>query len=409
MYRLTYYHQMLSRRSGDRSVRDQYDEDRYADRLRSLKQITVWLVLFYFSYTLVDIHLLDDITWRSILMRSLIVGPAAAALWFYYTRPASIRRKELAATLVSCLGCVVWCGVLIGSNDHNVLNYFYAGLVFILVLTIVITPPFEYSLYASLFVFACLYATIWFLQGVTSAYVLNHVSLGVPVLVLSLMANYRFCAESLRLYLENLRVEQLRGELALRNAELERLSSLDPLTGLANRRALAYHEEKLAKRQGSPLKAAVILVDIDHFKEYNDHYGHGEGDSCLRAVANAIKGACAPSDVVCRYGGEEFLVLQYDEEAPNGDDVMAQKALIKAETIRQRIAELDIAHRTTQAGRVTASLGVCCATLDQRTTLKTLTRCADEALYHAKQQGRNRACQRRYAQAPVTLPNDACS
>lgn len=388
MYRLTSYHRQLSQRMGDLSIRDQYDMDRHVERLRSLRQITVWLAFFYFSYTLVDIYLLDDIIWRSILLRGLIVGPTTVALFFYYSRPASIRHKELAATFQASLGCVVWCLVLIGSKDTDVLNYFYAGLVFILVLTIVVTPPFEYSFYASLFVFACLYITVWFLEGVTPSYVLHHLSLGVPVMVLSLMANYRFSSESLRLYLENLRVNQLRAELAARNTELERLSHLDPLTGLANRRALARQEEMLMQHTGAPLEAAVIIVDVDHFKDYNDHYGHSEGDNCLRAVAGAIKGACASGDVVCRYGGEEFLILHYGEAITLGE-VTAQ-----AERIRERIAALAIAHQPTEAGKVTASLGVCFGTLDEQTTLKTLTRYADQALYEAKKNGRNQVCQR---------------
>ncbi|MFI0472112.1 GGDEF domain-containing protein [Halomonas sp. HMF6819] len=394
VYRLTSYYKALSQRAGDLTVRDHYDNYRHDERLRSLKLVTVWLAFFYFSYTLVDIYLLTDVTWRSILLRGLLVGPTTVALMLYYDRPGSIRLKELAGTCQACLGCVAWCLVIVGSSDPSVLDYFYAGLVFILVLTIVFTPPFEYSVYGSLFVFACLYSTVWFLEGVTTQYVVRNLSVGVPVLVLSLMANYRFSSESLRLYMENLHVERLRGELTERNVELERLSHLDPLTGLANRRALARQEKKLAQRGASLEKATVIVVDVDHFKDYNDHYGHGEGDSALREVADAIKSACAPKDVVCRYGGEEFLVLRYGEASCHDN------ALAVAEHIRERVAERRIPHRGVPADKVTVSVGVCSGMLGSGTTLKELTRCADQALYDAKQQGRNRVCRREYSTQP---------
>lgn len=140
MYRFSVYYQQLSQRLGNVTVRDLYDSDRHDERLRSLKRITVWLATFYFSYTLVDINLLPDITLRSVLLRGLIVGPPTIMLFAYYQRSVSIRRKELAGVCQACLGTLVWCAVLLGSNDPNVLNYFYAGLVFFLVLTIVITP-----------------------------------------------------------------------------------------------------------------------------------------------------------------------------------------------------------------------------------------------------------------------------
>lgn len=383
MYRLSYY-QQLSERIGATTVRDQYDIDRHDERLRSLKLLTTLLAIFYFSYTLVDIYLLPDVTARSILLRGLIVGPPTAMLFAYYKRPVSIRRKELAGVLVGCLGTVVWCAVLLGSENPNVLSYFYAGLVFIMVLTIVLTPPFEYSLYGSLFVFVCLYATIGFLAGADSDYVLNHLALSVPVLVLTLMANYRFSAESLRLYLENVSVERLREELAARNAELERISHIDPLTGLSNRRVLARHTTELQQHCSTPIHLTVILVDVDYFKTFNDYYGHSEGDSCLRAVAGAIGAACDEDDVVCRFGGEEFLILRTESS------LKAHSGLNLAENIRRKVANLAIPHQPTLEGKVTVSIGLCAGPFDPKTELNSLIKSADIALYAAKREGRNR-------------------
>jgi len=383
VFRLSYY-QQLSQHIGSMTVRQKYDIDRHDVRLRSLHLHTSLLALFYFSYTLVDIFLLPDVAFRSVLLRALIVGPPTVMLFAYYKRPVSIRRKELAAVLVVCLATVAWCAVLIGSENPHVLGYFYAGLVFLMVLTIVLIPPFEYSLYGSLFVFACLYATIGFLAGTDRGYVMNHLALSVPVLVLTLIANYRFCAESLRLYLENVSVETLREELAARNAELERISHVDPLTGLANRRALDRHAAELQRQPPRQSYLAVIIVDVDYFKTFNDCYGHAEGDRCLRAVARAIRTACDADDVVCRFGGEEFLILR-SEYSPR-----PRCALALAENIRYKVASLAIPHQPTQEGKVTVSVGVCSGPFDPEAELERLIKTADIALYEAKREGRNR-------------------
>lgn len=383
MFRLSYY-QQLSQRIGTMTVRQKYDIDRHNVRLRSLHLHTSLLALFYFSYTLVDIFLLPDVAVRSVLLRALIIGPPTAMLFAYYKRPVSIRRKELAAVLVVCLATVVWCAVLLGSKNPHVLGYFYAGLVFLMVLTIVLIPPFEYGLYGSLFVFACLYVTVGFLAGANSSYVMNHLALSVPVLVLTLLANYRFCAESLRLYLENVSVEAPREELAERNAELERISHVDPLTGLANRRALDRHAAALQQQPPRQSYLAVIIVDVDYFKSFNDYYGHAEGDRCLRAVASAIRTACDSDDVACRFGGEEFLVL-HSEHSPQ-----PRCALALAENIRHQVASLAIPHQPTKEGKVTVSVGVCAGPFDPQTELEKLIKAADVALYEAKREGRNR-------------------
>ncbi|SDN78064.1 GGDEF domain-containing protein [Vreelandella arcis] len=384
MYRLTPYYRQLSQPAGDSTVRQQYDLDRHDERLRSLKRVCAWLALFYFTYTLVDIYLLPEAAWRSIVLRFGLVGPPTLLLFAYFKRPVSIRRKELAAVCQGCLGTLVWCMILISANTPDVLNYYYAGLVFILVLTIVATPPFEQSLYGTLFVFATLYITIWFLPEVTLHYILLHLSVGIPILVLSLMANYRFSAESLRLYLEKNSVDALRQELAKRNTELERISYIDPLTGLANRRVLARHADELHKKIEPNQIITIIIADVDHFKAFNDYYGHAEGDSCLRAVAKAISAACDKEDVVCRFGGEEFLVLR-SEHSPQMDS-----AIDTAENIRQAVADLAIPHQAAQEGKVTLSIGVCTGPLDPGVGLNSLINAADVALYAAKREGRNR-------------------
>jgi diguanylate cyclase (GGDEF)-like protein len=185
-------------------------------------------------------------------------------------------------------------------------------------------------------------------------------------------------------------------KLADANLELERLSSLDGLTGLTNRRRfdeLYVHEWKRAIRVGSNLSA--VLIDIDHFKAYNDRYGHPAGDECLRRVASALRETAArPGDSVARYGGEEFVAVLADTD-PAGARALAER-------MRAAIEKLHLEHGASPtAAHVTLSLGVATMTPDDASIPSALLSAADEALYEAKKGGRNRACCRDLSAAPV--------
>ncbi|MBW3564182.1 MAG: diguanylate cyclase [Acidobacteria bacterium] len=174
-------------------------------------------------------------------------------------------------------------------------------------------------------------------------------------------------------------------ELRLANDHLERLSFVDPLTGLANRRRF---DEKLdeewrrAARSQTPL--ALMVADVDLFKDYNDSLGHPEGDRCLVAVAEVLRDRIRrPGDLVARYGGEEFVVL-----VP-GTDLEAATRL--AEELRKAVEDRAIAHpNSSVAPVVTISLGVASCVPSQTTESESLFTAADPALYRAKREGRNR-------------------
>ncbi|WP_409362709.1 diguanylate cyclase [Burkholderia sp. Bp8986] len=164
---------------------------------------------------------------------------------------------------------------------------------------------------------------------------------------------------------------------------LYRLAHTDSLTGLDNRGtfdAVLAKEAQRASRSGRPL--SVLFVDVDHFKAFNDYYGHLAGDDVLRRVAqSASRCLRRDSDHVARYGGEEFVVTLPDTDA--------QGAATVAEAIRRAIAGLDIAHVRSPYGHVTASIGAA-TSAGGRVNAATLLRQADAALYHAKSGGRNR-------------------
>ncbi len=169
---------------------------------------------------------------------------------------------------------------------------------------------------------------------------------------------------------------------------LESLSLLDALTGIPNRRrfdeALVL-EWKRATRDATPL--SLIMIDIDHFKQYNDHYGHGAGDLCLqRVAAELVKSAVRPGDLVARYGGEEFVVILPE----TGSEAARQIA----ERLRERIEKLKLPHAYSETEPViTISAGVATQTESGENLLpKMLHDTADKALYRAKAKGRNCVC-----------------
>ncbi|MCP5185622.1 MAG: diguanylate cyclase [Pseudomonadales bacterium] len=172
-------------------------------------------------------------------------------------------------------------------------------------------------------------------------------------------------------------------ELLEKNKELQTLATSDPLTGVRNRRALMERlEEHFARAEREQLTLSCLMVDIDHFKKINDTHGHGVGDDVIRLVARTLSSQCREYDVVGRYGGEEFLVVF--------PGLGTQQAGEIAERIRLAIAgALESEDLPVQS--LTASLGV--AALDSHCKdAMTLVDQADQALYAAKQGGRNRVC-----------------
>lgn len=174
-------------------------------------------------------------------------------------------------------------------------------------------------------------------------------------------------------------------DLAITNAKLEHISNMDALTNIYNRRGfngLYAKEFKRAQREKENL--AVMLIDIDFFKGYNDHYGHQEGDTCLAKVAETIQGALFRStDFVARYGGEEFVIV-----LPSTDLKGAVKV---GETLRKAVEDQKIKHEKSEASSyITVSIGVVSILPEADDQEDELVAGADKMLYQAKSDGRNR-------------------
>ena len=173
-------------------------------------------------------------------------------------------------------------------------------------------------------------------------------------------------------------------ELESANAELASLIRKDSLTGLANRRRFdEVLQEAWARALAGGWPIAVLMIDVDHFKQFNDCYGHQRGDLCLRDVAGAIvSGLFHPDDVAARYGGEEFAVILPKTSTDN--------AALVAERIRRAVQDLKRPHMATQLGTLTVSVGVAAAHPVTHGDPLAVVRAADQALYTSKDEGRNR-------------------
>jgi diguanylate cyclase (GGDEF)-like protein len=182
----------------------------------------------------------------------------------------------------------------------------------------------------------------------------------------------KILADNVGLGIANLKLRESMRNLAIR----------DPLTGLFNRR---YMEEGLAQEQHrttrNAVQLAVIMIDIDHFKLFNDNFGHDGGDAILRALGEFFKKHVRGSDIACRYGGEEFILIL----SPS----TAEGARLRAEKIRENAAQLRVTHAKVDLGPITLSLGVAIFP-DHGTDTAAIIKAADIALYQAKRDGRNR-------------------
>lgn len=178
-------------------------------------------------------------------------------------------------------------------------------------------------------------------------------------------------SEGVKISLSNLKLREL----------MHRQANHDPLTGLFNRRYLddtLPRELNQARRKNDPI--SVAMLDIDHFKKFNDTYGHEAGDLILRELGHLFKDSLRKSDIACRYGGEEFVIVLIDSTQ--------KESLKRFETIREQINNLQLRYRETLLGKMTVSIGIIEAN-DNTMSADELVAAADKALYAAKSAGRD--------------------
>jgi diguanylate cyclase (GGDEF)-like protein len=186
-------------------------------------------------------------------------------------------------------------------------------------------------------------------------------------------------------------------QLVATNDRLTVIASMDMLSGLANRRGLQSRLEFEWLRASQNRQAlALMMIDVDHFKMFNDTYGHLEGDACLTRLGETLAGiANETMGFAARYGGEEFCLL-----LPNQS---CEQAMQVGELVRAEISDLAMPHATSPHQHVTVSIGVACATPDETQQPSDLIEAADAALYAAKRRGRNAVVEHGFVRVTDTM------
>jgi diguanylate cyclase (GGDEF)-like protein len=353
----------------------------------TLKHVRVALLTGLFLYAvfgLVDRVLPPADRTHMWLIRYAVVCPTVlAGLAFTYAS----RFRRLIQPLL-------WLVMLVGSlgivamvyfDPTPAKNYYYSGLL------LLIMGAFTFVSMRLLYALSWAITTILAYEAVaifanrtdTTILTQNTFSLTAAIII-GAFSNYLMENYLRRDFLNSILLESENQQLQKTSHELHRLSILDELTNLGNRRHFEFmldQEWKRALRYQTPV--SLIIFDIDFFKHYNDNYGHQVGDDCLRLVAEEIgRFARRPGDTSARYGGEEFVLLL------SGTD-LAQAATI-AEECRACIESLEIPHDySTVSNVVTVSAGVTSMVPDDDASRKVLVEAADKALYRAKSEGRN--------------------
>lgn len=313
----------------------------------------------------------------------LVVFPAlilTGLVWLHWTRnPRLLERLVLLAGMVA----VTLEFVLLTASGHP------WALPRIVELNIVVVFVCALARFGPS-VLMCVFALVvhglaaWTLPDVTGVIAQSSLVLLCTTSAFALSATYKLERDERIAFLLDLRERALEAQLERANERLARAATTDPLTGVANRRAFdAFLAESWSRSHEEQRPLALIMLDIDWFKRYNDHHGHQAGDRCLIAVAQAVQSCLRRTgDLVARLGGEEFAVVMVD-----ADHGVAQAA---AERIRQAVSALALSHGASPFQHVTISVGVA-ACVDVRSSegAAALLAQADEALYRAKSQGRN--------------------
>ncbi len=378
-------------------IEAQFVHDGMAARLRHFVVSGLISLLVYNGFLLVDYLMANDVFWLAVQLRMGIFTPAALLLLYLsWGHPEWVLKHIPPAVvegivLISGLAAACSLAFILASTRSEYMHFYHVG--FIVVLTygnIVQRLRFWNAAIFSISLVAIHTVGVVVLPNFPPRLLWPIVSMVASTALFTLSANYMMERDERRRYLLTLRERGLIQNLTRTHERLTELSRIDGLTGLHNRRHFQEYLDQIWRRaMYDQSSVCVLMVDADHFKKFNDRYGHPAGDECLKAIAQVLKvHVRQPGDLIARYGGEEFIAV-----LPSTDLVLAVSV---AERVRQAVEALQIRHESSNTALVlTVSVGVACVQADFERSVSALTAAADASLYQAKREGRNRVCAQR--------------
>lgn len=341
-------------------------------------------IFIYNLFLITDREMLPDVYLTAWKIRLGIITPTGMIILALMRYDRLLRLLDYFADGLLLMASASIILILSLSHHSNVVHYHTGVILIIMFGNIVFRTRFWHACSVSWLTFVIYILTVTHITPMTVPVMINSSIVLFSAIVISLIANYQMENDFRWNYLRNLLKEIETTRLEKTKEELERLSSSDALTGIANRRhfdVFLNKEWQIAISYRTQL--ALIFLDVDDFKAYNDLYGHQAGDICLQKIAALIRGGCQrPHDLFARYGGEEFVVLLPNTSLAN--------ALQIAEKIRKGIEMERLPHASSRViPYVTVSLGVSIITPQAGQNQKLLMEQADKALYKAKEMGRN--------------------
>ena len=354
-------------------------------RERRLRKTGIAAVLLYSAFAISDWVMIPDAYLQAWTVRFLLVVPLLLLCTFYVYRIRHVAWREaaLAATLIVSGISLPWIASF--SSHPNAAHYQTGITLIVLFGNIVVNLRFRSALVISASMTIVYGVALAGLHTMAPEIKFNNWLFCFAAVIISLIANFRMDQDQRRAYFARMREQERNRELSHAVELLARLSAEDALTQIANRREFDRRldiEWGRARRDGTPL--SLIMVDVDCFKNYNDHYGHQAGDACLQQIARCLRAIPQrAADLVARFGGEEFVVLL--------PATAETDAAILAERMRRAVADLQIPHAASRVGPgVTISIGVAAMHPVGNLQPAALVAMADSALYAAKEKGRNR-------------------
>lgn len=367
------------------SLRAQFHAESQAARRMAARPGLYIAVIIYLLFAATDILLVPDVAAYTIAARFAVGATALVTLEALLRFGAATKWLDITCAGAIILGYIGWLLPTAASANHESVSYYMVfGTIFMMSANLFFTFQFSFSVVTSTIILLILYAVNYFVPS-TLTYKLVFGAFYISCFVFTSYINWKLNRERYNVFLNALEARNQHREATERGKALLKLSRTDPLTGLENRRAV---DERLRdlwsnwQRHGATF--AVLLIDVDFFKRFNDYYGHQKGDRCLMEVADSLRHLVERrSASIGRYGGEEFIVLA---QAKNHEDVVSL-----AEEIRSEVETLAITHNERRDGTqvVTVSIGAAFTRDEAGTKLEKIIQEADRALYLAKADGRN--------------------